>query len=75
MTLTIRQKAEMYREYGWRRNRAPYRPLVFCHMTRRFGPSEGRSRPMLAWECRQPGGILWAFGSNRWGRSVPAAPL
>jgi hypothetical protein len=59
------QKAEIYREFGWRRNRRMPSGVIM-HQSPRFGPHEGRYTPLLAFQCRYKGGILWAMPTQRW---------
>lgn len=66
------QKAEMYREFGWRRNRSSHRSGVMCWQSPRFGRHEGRYVPMLAFQCRVTGGILWAMPTQRWSPWQPS---
>ncbi len=70
-----KQKAEIYREFGWRKNRRMHHGVIM-HQSPRFGPHEGRYVPLLAFQCRQKGGILWAMPTQRWAPwdDAPAAP-
>ena len=60
-----KQKAEIYREFGWRRNRRMGHGVIM-HKSPRFGPHEGRYTPLLAFQCRHKGGILWAMPTQPW---------
>lgn len=69
----FRHKAEIYREFGWRWNRLSDKPLVHCYASPRYMGSGAvkRLRPMLAYEGRKRGGMLWAGGPRWWGRFAP----
>lgn len=66
----------MYREFGWRSNRRLERPLVHCYASPRYmgNGAVKRLRPMLAYEGRKEGGMLWAGGTRQWGRFAPQEP-
>lgn len=57
---TFRQRAEEFREYGWRSQRVKHPALVHMFDAPRYGPAEPKGKrhrcvPMLAWQCRQVG--------------------
>jgi len=55
----VRWKAETFREFGWRSNRAPYRqPYIACYGAPRYLGRGRRFVPRLAYQERRPGGLL-----------------
>jgi len=73
---SVRMKAEIYREFGWRSNRRADKPLVHCYASPRYfgNGAVSRLRPMLAYEGLRDGCMLWAGGTPRWwGRHTQGA--